>query len=135
MTTYGQVVTNGGRRLMQNRTFNSSPTITTPSLFSVGTGSTLPQVTDSMLQTPVIITGGSYTKIFITGYPTFDVPNIVTTISCQLLTTDANGNSLTEFGILNTDGSPVLFSHCTHMAITKTTSTQVIYVQKFTVTT
>jgi hypothetical protein len=131
----GQVLTNNGRKIALNRLFKSSPDYTAPSVFKVGTGTNTPAVTDSDLQTSVIISGGNYTKIFISGYPLLDETNMQSTIRCLLLTTEANGNSLTEFGIFNTDGTAKMLSRTVHTAITKTTSVQVIYIEKDKITT
>jgi len=125
----GQVITNQGRLIALNRLWKSSPDYTAPSLFSVGIGTTNPQVTDTNLETPVNINGGQ-TKAFVSGYPIFDESNMVSTVRCLLLTTEANGNSLTEFGIKNTDSTKKLFSHAVFTSLTKTTSVQVFFLQK-----
>lgn len=126
----GSIVTNKGKLIAFHRLWTPSPTITSPTVFSIGTGNNTPVITDTTLQTPVIITGGAYTKTFAAGYPSLDTANMMSTIRTILLTTDANGNSLTEFGIMNTDGSPLLYSRAVHTAITKSAAVQVIYVQK-----
>ena len=126
----GNLVTHNGKLIAFHRLWTPSPTITSPTLFSVGTGTSTPSATSTDLQTPVIINGGSYTKIFAVGYPSLDTSNLQSTIRTVLLTTDANGNSLTEFGLLNTDGTPLLYSRAVHTAITKSNAVQVIYVQK-----
>jgi hypothetical protein len=126
----GIIVTNSGKKLVLNRAFKASPTYTTPSVFKVGTGITTPAVTDTNLQTPVIISGTSYTKTFVGGYPILDEANLNITTRCLLLTTEANGNSLTEFGIFNTDGTLLCFSRTVHAPITKNTSVQVVYIEK-----
>lgn len=126
----GNIITNQGKLIALNRTFKGSPDYTQPSLFKVGTGTNTPTVADTNLQTPVTISGGSQTKAFVTGYPIFDESNLNATIRCLLLTTDANGNSLTEFGLFNNDGTKKCFSRAVHTAITKDSDTQVIYVEK-----
>jgi len=129
----GQVVTNVGRKIAMRRCFETTVSLTAPNWFSVGTGTTTPTTADTAMETLVQISG-SDTKAVASGYPTFDDTNRVATTRCVLLTTEANGSSLTEFGLLNNDGTPLLFSHLVHTAITKTTSVQVIYVEKDIVT-
>ena len=126
----GQVVTNSGKLITFNRLWKASPDYTTPTLFAVGTGTTAPLVTQTDLVTPVDITAGVQTKVFVTGYPTLDETNLVSSIRCLLLTTEANGNSLTEFGIKNTDGTKKLFSRVVHTPVTKSSAVQVYYIEK-----
>ena len=125
----GQIITNLGAKIIINRGFKGTPDYTAPTVFSVGTGTTTPVVTDTVIETLVQISG-SDTKAIVTGYPTFDETNFVATIRCLLLTTECNGSPLTEFGLKNTDGTAKLFSHAVHTAISKTASIQVIYVEK-----
>lgn len=129
----GTVVTNNGRKITLNRTFKATPDYTAPNWFSVGTGTGTPAVTDTALGTLVQISGAD-TKAIVSGYPVFDETNFTSTIRCLLLTTECNGSSLTEFGLKNNDGTPLLFSRIVHTAVTKTTSVQVIYVEKDKVT-
>lgn len=125
----GQCITNLGRKIALNRTFKTVPDYLEPSLFAVGTNTTTPLVTDTALGTIVAINGGNY-KVFVSGYPTFDETNMISTIRCLLLTTEANGNSLTEFGLFNNDGTKKLFSRTVYTPITKTTAVQVFFVEK-----
>ena len=123
----GNIITNVGKNLILNRVFTSSPTYTAPTKFRTGTGSNTPAATDTALQTPVTAAAS-----FLAGYPIIP-PNSslnLVQIRCFLDTTQANGNSLREFGVFNTDGSPKLFSRCVYTAITKTASVQVIYAEK-----
>ena len=69
-------------------------------------------------------------KAFVVGYPSLDETNLQVTIRGILLTTDANGHSLTEFGAFNLDATNKLYSHTVHTAISKTNTTQVIYIEK-----
>lgn len=126
----GQVVTNSGRLIALNRTFKDTPDYTAPTEFAVGTGTTTPAETDTDLDTAVIISGGNYRKAFLSGYPLFDEANLQVTIRALLTVSEANGNSLTEFGLFNTDGTNKLFSRIVHTAITKDNTVQVIYVEK-----
>ena len=126
----GSIITTLGKKIALNRLWTPSPTYTSPTLFKVGTGTNTPVIGDSDLQNPVDITAGVQTKAFAAGYPTLDEVNMQSTIRTILLTTDANGNSITEFGIVNTDGTKKLFSRAVFTPITKTTAVQVIFVQK-----
>ena len=125
----GTLITNSGLKIALNRTYKATPDYTAPTLFKIGTGTTTPTVSDTDVETGVNINGGA-TKGFVSGYPILDETNLQATIRALLLTTEGNGNSLTEFGTFNTDGSPLMFSHVVHSTITKTTSVQISYVQK-----
>jgi hypothetical protein len=124
-----QIITNSGKLILLDRGLNASPTRTAPTLFTVGTGTTAPAITDTDLVTPVDIDGDNF-KAFVTGYPTLDTTAIKSTIRCFLTSLEANGNTLTEFGIVNSDATKLLFSRATHTGIAKTTSVEVTYVEK-----
>jgi len=122
----GDVVTNNGRLLLMQRLFSANQTAV--SQFAVGTGTTTPTNADTAMQTAVL------SNIALTsGYPVFDAANNKATIRGFLSTTQANSNSLTEFGLNNTDGTNVLFDHHVHNAITKNNTTEVAYVVTITV--
>jgi len=125
----GNCVTNNGLKIALNRTFKATPDYTSPTKFGVGTGTGTPATSDTALGNIVAINGGNY-KTFVSGYPTLDETNLQATIRCLLLSTEANGNSLTEFGLFNTDGTPKLFSRAVFAAITKTTSNQITFIEK-----
>lgn len=125
----GQVITNKGRLITVHRTFTASPTITAPTQFKIGTGTTTPAVGDTDMATPVNINGTEF-KNFVSGFPVIDTTNFQATVRCFVNTIEANGNSLTEFGLINTDGTRLLFSRAVYTALTKTTSVQVTYIQK-----
>jgi len=125
----GQVITNNGRKIILNRSFKATPDYLAPSVFKVGTGTTTPVVADTDVETGVNINGGA-TKAFVSSYPSLDETNMQVTIRCLLNTTEANGNSLTEFGLFNADGTPLMFSHAVHTSISKTTSIQITYIEK-----
>jgi len=97
----GNKITNNGLKISLNRTYKATPDYTAPSVFKIGTGTTDPAITDTDVETGVNINGGA-TKIFVSGYPSLDETNFQSTIRCLLLTTEGNGNSLTEFGLFNT---------------------------------
>jgi hypothetical protein len=122
----GIKVTNSGRKLAIHRIFESVPTYTAPLYFSVGTGTVTPTVADTDLANKIIIAGDT-TKAIVTGYPIFDDANFLSTNRCLILTTECNGNSLSEFGLKNSDASPLLFSRIVFTPISKTSSIQVIF--------
>ena len=125
----GQIVTNAGKRLIFHRTFTATPTITAPSVFSVGTGTTDPTVSDTDLISPVSIDGDNF-KSFVSGYPFLNENTLQSTIRCFINSLEANGNDLTEFGILNSDGNRILFSRAVFTALSKTNSTEMTIIQK-----
>jgi hypothetical protein len=125
----GQLITTNGRKIILNRAFMSSPDYTAPSQFKIGTGTTTPVVGDTDLETPVNIDGDNF-KGFVLGYPVLDETNMQATIRCYLNSLEANGNDLTEFGIVNGDGTPMLFSRTVHTVISKTSSIEITYIEK-----
>jgi len=125
----GQKITDNGRLIALHRTFTASPTITAPSQFSVGTGTTDPTSTDTAMETVVAINGGNL-KNLVTGYPSLDTTNFQSTIRTFLTSLEANSNTLTEQGIFNTDGTPLMFSRNTFTGIAKTSSIEVTFIQK-----
>jgi len=122
-------IVSSGHKISLNRTWKVIPDYTAPTVFKVGTGTTDANITDTDLETPVNINGGQ-TKPFVSGYPVLDEINFIATVRALLLSTEANGNDLTEFALFNTDGSPLMMSRATHTLIPKNTSTQIIYLEK-----
>ena len=119
------VITTNGKSTILYRLAGTS--VTVPSLFKVGTGTTAPTVANTDLQTAVEITAGVYTKAFASGYPSV-VPSASTiTYRGVIASTEANGNTLTEFGIFNTDGTPLMYSRDTHTGIVKNAYIQIVY--------
>ena len=125
----GTKITDSGLKISLNRTYKATPDYTAPTLFKIGTGTTAPATSDTDVETGVNINGGA-TKSLVTGYPVLDETNMQATSRCLLSTTEGNGNSITEFGLFNTDGSVLMFSHAVFTSITKNTSVQVSFVQK-----
>ena len=125
----GQVITTNGKKIILDRTYNASPTRLAPSQFSVGTGTTTPSLADTGMQTVVAINGGNL-KNFVSSYPVLDITNLQATIRCLLNSLEANGNALTEFGIFNADGTPLMFNHTVFTSITKNSSTEISFVEK-----
>ncbi len=125
----GQLIVDKGKLISLHRTFTASPTITAPTRFKIGTGTNTPAAGDTDMQTPVNINGTEF-KNFVSGFPVLDTTNLQATIRCFVSTVEANGNNLTEFGLINTDGTPLLFSHAVHTALTKNNTIQVTYIEK-----
>jgi len=125
----GNIITDNGKLITLHRTFTASPTITAPSQFSVGTGTTDPTTSDTDLETPVSIDGDNF-KDFVSGYPVLDTTNKQATIRCFINSLEANGNTLTEFGTLNSDATKLLFSRSTFTGIAKTNSIEVTCIEK-----
>jgi len=125
----GTVITTNGKKIMLNRTYKVTPDYLAPTKFKIGTGTTTPTISDTDVETGVNINGGA-TKVFVSGYPVLDETNIQATIRCYLNSTEGNGNALTEFGLFNIDSSPLMFSHVVFTAISKTTATEISFVQK-----
>jgi hypothetical protein len=125
----GQKITTSGKKLILNRTFKSTPDYTAPSVFSVGTGTTDPVVGNTTMEAPVSIDGDNF-KAFVSGYPSLNETTLQSTIRCFINSLEANGNDLTEFGILNSDGTKILFSRAVFTALSKTSSTEVTFIVK-----
>ena len=123
------LITTNGRNIMLNRAFKSVPDYTAPSQFKVGTGTTTPSIGDTNLTTTVAINGGNSKNITTI---TIDETNMMVTTISNLATTEPATQpvSLTEFGIVNTDGTSLLWSRSVHTAIAKTSSDALIYIQK-----
>lgn len=125
----GQIITNNGALIQLHRTFIALPTVSSPTLFKIGTGTTNPTVLDTDVETGVNINGGA-TKGFVSGYPVLDTTNLQSTIRTTLDTTEGNGNSITEFALFNTDGTPLMFARAVFTAITKNNKVIISFVEK-----
>jgi hypothetical protein len=109
---------------MLDKFFNSASTYTVPSRFQIGTGTNTPTVTDTALQTPILAwSGGTDYKNYNIS-PTFDTANQKVTTQAYIASTEANGNTITEFGEFNTDGTPLMTSRAVFTGITKTSAIQ-----------
>jgi hypothetical protein len=91
------------------------------SLISVGTSGILPDVADAVMTTP-------FTKA-LDGYTFPDAASVL--FSWSLDTTEANGMTILEFGLLNDDG--ILFARKTRSAIIKTNAIRIVGTWKITV--
>jgi len=125
----GSVITDNGKKIFLNRTFKNTPDYSAPSVFKIGVGTTTPVESDTDVESGVNINGGA-TKSFVSGYPTLDEANLQSTVRCFLNSLEGNGNALTEFGLFNEDGTPLMFSRSVFTAISKTNSVEISFVQK-----
>jgi len=122
----GAVITKNGANAIFNRAYKATPDYTVPSRFKIGIGTTTPAEADTGLKT--VIAGwnaASDFKDFVSGYPTFDTTNQKVTTQGFIGATQANGNTITEFGDFNTDGTPICSSHLVFTGITKVATIQV----------
>ena len=126
----GTIVTNNGLKIMLNRTYKSTPDYKAPTRFKIGTGTTTPDVSDTDLETPVDIETGVQIKVFVSGYPIINETTLQATIRAYINSLEANGNSITEFGLFNQDVSPLIFSHAVFTAVTKDDSVEISFLQK-----
>lgn len=124
MTT-GVVLTKNGFNAILSRAFSSAGTYAAPTQFGIGTGTTTPSIADTALATPITAwSGGTDYKNYTAGYPTFDTANQKVTTQCYISSTEANGNTITEMGEFNADGTPLLFARSVFSGITKISAVQ-----------
>jgi hypothetical protein len=76
-----------------------------------------------------VASAGDYKKAFATGYPIVDDGMGEMTIRSVLSSGEANGFVIAEFGVENSDATPIFYSHDTHTTITKTDLIEFIYEQ------
>ena len=67
----GTIITDSGLKIALNRTYKETPDYTAPTLFKIGTGTTVPTTSDTDVETGVNINGGA-TKSLVTGYPVYE---------------------------------------------------------------
>jgi len=125
----GAVVTDEGKKIVLNRTFKTTPDYSIPDEFKIGTGTTTPARGDTDLETPVSIDGDNFKDVD-SGYPILTEGTLNAETRCIVLTTEANGNTITEFGLVNSDSSRKLFSHAVFTGITKTNTVQIILTER-----
>lgn len=122
----GACYTKNGFNALIDRGYKSGTTLTVPSRFKIGTGTTTPLTTDTSLETPITAwNAGSDFKNFVSGYPTFDTTNQKVTVQAFIASTQANGNTISETGDFNTDGTPLMSSHIVFTGITKVNTVQI----------
>jgi hypothetical protein len=67
-------------------------------------------------------------KLYESGYPTIDEVNLTATTRTVLTSIEANGFDLSEVGLLNEDGSPLLLSHDVFTAESKSDTDEFIFI-------
>lgn len=77
-----------------------------------------------------LVSSADYAKAIEAGYPIIDETALSSEIKCVLLTSEAEGNPLTEFGLVNTDATVKLFSRTVHILLNKTNTVQINYIEK-----
>ena len=128
----GAKFTDDGVNVLFNRSFKTTPTKTNPTRFGIGTGTTTPAVADTAIETPITAWhSASDYKDYDAGFPSFDETNKEVTVQGFVGASEANGNTITEYGDFNTDGTPILCSHIVFTGITKTASVQVFVTTTF----
>lgn len=92
---------------------------------AVGTGTTTPTASDTVL----------VTEVFRDARDEFDdAPSNTVTTQLRVLTTEANGNSLAEMGWFNQNSGGTMWTRNTFTAITKTSDIQLFLDTKITFT-
>jgi hypothetical protein len=128
---YGSQSTKDGFNAMLDKFFNPASTYTIPSRFKIGTGTDTPSQLDSDLQTPIAAwSGGTDYKNFNTT-PVLDSANQKVTTQSYISSTEANGNTITEYGEFNTDGTPLMISRTVFIGITKTAAVQAFIITTY----
>lgn len=117
----GSIYTDNGLNLFLKRMYRSSETIV--SQFQQGTGTNTPIATDTSLQTAI----GAKIN-FVTGYPVFDTTNKRVSLRGFVNSGTNNGNTITEVGTYNTDGTPVMATRDVHTAKAKTANIEMAYI-------
>ena len=77
-----------------------------------------------------VLSSDDYNKSFEAGFPSINYTSFETDIRCRVSPSEANGYSIGEFGIFNTDGTPLLKSRDTFTTISKTNTDEVVFVAK-----
>lgn len=128
---YGAEFTKNGFNAMVDKFFNAASTYTVPSQFKIGTGTTTPSQLDSDLETPITAwSGGTDFKDY-NLTPVIDTANQKVTTQSYIASTEANGNTITEYGEFNTDGTPLMISRAVFIGITKTSAVQAFIITTY----
>ena len=125
----GGTITQSALKLAFNRIYKSAPDYSVIINFKVGTGTNTPSESDTDLQTPVNIDGGQ-TKGFEPTYPLLNETLKEATVRCRLNSLEANGNLLTEIGLFNQDGTPLMECRDVYTSISKSNTDEIIYIIK-----
>lgn len=118
MMVNGSIMPKIGVNVMINRLVKSSPDYSVPSHFRVGVTTTDVAWADTELNNSVIILGSDYTKLL--ESVVIDETNGNIEFNGWLSVTEANGNLLTGFAVVNTDGSEKLITKSKFTGTSKT---------------
>jgi len=123
----GSIFSNNGFQLAIDRLFGNPTAHSIVSKFGIGTGTATPTISDTALQTPIVAwSGGSDYKAYTAGHPDFST-SLKVIVQGFISPTEANGNSITEYGDFNTDGTPIMASRQVVTGITKTSAIQAFF--------
>ena len=125
--TYNFIITNEGKKIVNNRVFKPVPDYNAVSQFKVGIDQTTPQITDTDLGTAVEITAGVYFKDIDSTSPEIDEVNSEVTITTFLNSAQADGNNLNAIGLFNDDATEKLFCTVTHEEESKSDTDEFSY--------
>lgn len=123
MATGGAVVNNGRNALWKRR---SGTSVTAFTKFVIGTGTTTPATTDTAMATPILAWAGGVDDAKTLLSTDYDTTNHYVICQGYVDSTEANGNTITEAGIVNTDGTPILWCRDVFTGIVKNNQTEII---------
>ena len=115
-----------------NRAFKASPDYNAHVQGSIGTSGASASEADTDLK--VVIAGwngGSDFRTYETNYPSFDESNKQVSLRIFVSATQANGNTIREYGDFNDDGTERLGGRFTFDGIAKTSGIQIFFTPKY----
>lgn len=124
----GAEVSSDMKNVFLDRGFKTIPANTAYVSGAIGTGTTTPDPSDTVLES--IISGwntGIDHRDYETGFPTFDTTNRRASARVFVSSSQANGNTITEYADFNGDATPKIGGHFVFTGITKTSSIQVFF--------
>lgn len=111
-----------------------SPTITacdyTLIQFTVTASATVTSAGDIIIDDIIVIEAGDFVKDFESGYPSLDFTTLQCEIRGKLNTLEALGFNVSEVGIFNDDGTPLMESRDTFTSISKSNTEEIIFIWK-----
>lgn len=115
-------------------TTTGSPTITACDYTFIqltATGSSETWASGSFIMDDLkVASSDDFTSSFVSGYPILDETNLQSTIRGLVSVIQLNGYPISEWGVFNTDSSPLMFNRQVFTTINKTSSIQLIFVSK-----
>jgi len=96
---------------------------------SVASGSTW-SAGDLIMDDIKVISSDDYTATYEAGYPSIDYDILQVTVRTRVSSTKANGYAISEVGLFNTDGTPLMESRDTMTPVSKSSSDELIFVIK-----